>query len=532
MGYGATISDGQSSRPPLPSLNTNANRDGEEVSDETDLLISRTELAATKRQLRRFLIAAPFLMLLLFVLTLLFTTTKYSWKEANGVSPDRFNGPPKLACSRGLPPDGGISGYFNLPSNPKLNYFYYFAASKTTPMKDAPLLLWMSGGPGCSSLLASYMENGPCRVRRNNDTKLPEAIMNEYGWNEEVNVVWVDQPADVGLSYGDNGNSSLFSHKEVSANMLAFLHRWQQRFPDSHNGELYIFAESFGGHYAPAVGHNYFMAEQVGLAPEGLKLAGVGVGNGLTNPTIQYQYAPIFANNNTYGIKSVSDAVYLQMKRDVPHCIHKIKKCNRLFSESGDEDCMDAFLYCNDKLQMPFFETGRNIYDIRTFESYKDDMAVVTDFVNQHKIRNALDADNGVEFVACNMNIYMRFLFDWMKEYEDSIPVMLENGVDILIYAGDADFILNWMGNEAWVKDMDWAGKETFNEKKERDFVYRDSGGDGVVGGVGRDVKLDEDTGRLTFLRVYNAGHLAPRDQPVAMLEMINRFVRRNAIID
>tara|TARA_B110000971_G_scaffold96181_1_gene98897 strand:- start:201 stop:410 length:210 start_codon:yes stop_codon:yes gene_type:complete len=65
---------------------------------------------------------------------------------------------------------------------------------------------------------------------------------------------------------------------------------------------------------------------------------------------------------------------------------------------------------------MPFFETGRNIYDIRTFKSYNDKMAVVSEFVNQHFVREALDADNDVQFVACNMKVYMRFLFDWMKE--------------------------------------------------------------------------------------------------------------------
>lgn len=279
--YGAT-------QPSSLTVNPSSSpENGTSSSTETELLLSRKELAKTKLQLKRFLVSAPLIMLAFFVIIFFCTTNTMMWSSANGVHADRFNGPPKLACSRGLPPDGGLSGYFQLPSNRKLNYFYYFAASKTTPMKDAPLLLWMSGGPGCSSLLANYMENGPCRVTRNNGTKLPEAVINEYGWNEEANVVWVDQPADVGLSFGDDGNSSLFSHKEVSANMLAFLHRWQQRFPDSHNGELFIFAESFGGHYAPAVAHNYFEAELMGLAPEGLKLTGVGVGNGLTNPTIQ-----------------------------------------------------------------------------------------------------------------------------------------------------------------------------------------------------------------------------------------------------
>ena len=303
----------------------------------------------TSLQLKRFLSFGTLIILAFFALALCLFKTHYNI-DLDVIVANRDNGPPTLACSRGLPPDGGITGYFQLPSNKNLNYFYYFAASKNTPMEDAPLLIWMSGGPGCSSLLASYMENGPCRVSRNNETKDPETTINEYSWNENANVVWVDQPADVGLSFGDDGNSTLVSHREVSANMLAFLHRWQQRFPDSHNGELFIFAESFGGHYAPAVARAYFDAEVLGVAPPGLKLAGFGVGNGLTNPKIQYKYAATFANNNTYGIKSVSDNVYSNMKHDAHSCVDQITKCNDEYSLNGDEDCMAAFMYCNEKV--------------------------------------------------------------------------------------------------------------------------------------------------------------------------------------
>ena len=70
--------------------------------------------------MKRFLVAGPILMLVLFVLALLLTTKREMWSNANGIVADRFNGPPMEACDRGLPPDGGISGYFKLPSNPKV----------------------------------------------------------------------------------------------------------------------------------------------------------------------------------------------------------------------------------------------------------------------------------------------------------------------------------------------------------------------------------------------------------------------------
>ena len=313
-------------------------------------------------------------------------------------------------------------------------------------MKKAPLVLWMSGGPGCSSLLASMMENGPCRVSRDPVTGSPQARSNPYAWNDRANMLWVDQPAEVGFSYGDTHNSSMSAHDQVASNMLAFLHRWEERFPDSHNGELYIFAESFGGHYAPAVARRYYDAQRDNLAPKNLVLKGVGVGNGLTNPKIQYRYAPEFAYKNTYGVKAVTEEVYEKMVAAVPFCLEKIDACN---ADGGSHaKCLEAFEYCNNELEVPYIASGRNIYDVRTTVKNDDDMKCVGDFVNQMSVREALDAVNPTHsnptFQACNTAVYLRFLDDWSREYESSIPAMLEGGVDILIYAGDADFVCNW----------------------------------------------------------------------------------------
>ena len=108
-----------------------------------------------------------------------------------------------------------------------------------------------------------------------------------------------------------------------------------------------------------------------------------------------------------------------------------------------------------------------------------------------------------------------------MKEYESAIPAMLDGGVDVLIYAGDADFVCNWMGNQAWTEDMEWSGKDAFNEAETSQFVLSS----GKVAGEGKFAKGSEGGGRLSFLRIFEAGHLAPKDQPAATLEMINRFV-------
>jgi len=58
-----------------------------------------------------------------------------------------------------------------------------------------PLVFWLTGGPGCSSELAVFFENGPWKI--NEDLSLSK---NPYSWNEHSNIVFVDQPVGTGFS--------------------------------------------------------------------------------------------------------------------------------------------------------------------------------------------------------------------------------------------------------------------------------------------------------------------------------------------
>merc|ERR1719359_23928 len=88
-------------------------------------------------------------------------------------------------------------GYFKVSKkkarNPK-NYFYWFFESRKSP-KHAPLVLWLTGGPGCSSEIALFTENGPCQVTKDGRT----TRVNPYSWNRKANIVFVDQPAGTGF---------------------------------------------------------------------------------------------------------------------------------------------------------------------------------------------------------------------------------------------------------------------------------------------------------------------------------------------
>merc|ERR1719297_173689 len=81
-------------------------------------------------------------------------------------------------------------------------YFWFFekreskTSLRTTP-EHIPLIVWLSGGPGCSSTLALLFENGPCSVNLDGT----ETVPNPHSWNKVAHVLYVDQPAGVGFSH-------------------------------------------------------------------------------------------------------------------------------------------------------------------------------------------------------------------------------------------------------------------------------------------------------------------------------------------
>jgi cathepsin A (carboxypeptidase C) len=96
-------------------------------------------------------------------------------------------------------------GYFTLRTGPgSKNYFYWHFASRQAP-ESAPVVLWLTGGPGCSSEVALFGENGPCKV----NAAGTGTVKNDFSWNEHANLIYVDQPTGTGFSYGTG-----FDHNE------------------------------------------------------------------------------------------------------------------------------------------------------------------------------------------------------------------------------------------------------------------------------------------------------------------------------
>lgn len=328
--------------------------------------------------------------------------------------------------------------------------------------------------------------------------------------------MWIDQPAQVGFSYGAKVVDDDHNEEEVAEDMYNFLQAFFDDHPEYVENAFFVFGESYGGHYAPAISNRIYNGN---VNKEGIpvNLQGVGVGNGLTDPVVQYQYYPQMAMNNTYNIKTVSEDAYSKMVEHLPTCKLLAEAC-----QANTSLCVPADDYCNIMETTPYYETGLNPYDIR--KPCEGDLCYdftnIETFLNLESTRAALHVSDKVEaWQSCNNAVNAMFASDWMRDYQQKLTPMLENGIRVLIYAGDVDFICNWMGNKAWTQELRWSGKKAFNAETDKEWTYT-----GISGGFARTAQASEGQGSLTFLQVVGAGHMVPMDQPAAALAMLDSF--------
>jgi carboxypeptidase C (cathepsin A) len=398
------------------------------------------------------------------------------------------------------------SGYFKLEAQKK-EYFYWQFESRNDPASD-PLVMWLTGGPGCSSELALFTENGPCKV----NAAGTDTITNKYSWNNNANLLYVDQPAGTGFSKGS------FDHNEtqVAEDMYEFLIEFFSAHPEYQKSKFFVVGESYAGHYVPAITHRIFMGNKNKDYNITIPLAGVSVGNGLTDPEIQYAYYPQMAFNSTSAprVPGWTEKTYDNAMKAVPGCIKGIHGCNQ---PGGGLDCAIAYETCNLALVEPVMFSGINLYDLRIKCAKPPlcyDFSNVAKYMALDSVKQAIGADMKTTWSDCDKLVTIGFMGDWMHNFQLKIPVMLEAKIPVLIYAGDQDFICNWLGNKAWTLKLPWSGKDAFNAASDHEWSSS-----GKPAGVARSAN------GFTFLRVFQAGHMVPRDQPENALAMLNNFI-------
>ncbi|TVU41278.1 hypothetical protein EJB05_14781, partial [Eragrostis curvula] len=421
----------------------------------------------------------------------------------------------------GSPSVSQFAGYVTIDERRGRALFYWFFEAQAVP-EEKPLLLFLTGGPGCSSIgYGAASELGPLRVA----SQGAALEFNQYAWNKEANLLFLDSPAGVGFSY-TNTSSDLNNLNDdfVAKDSYSFLLNWLERFPQYKNRDFYIAGDSYAGHYVPQLAELVYEENKEKMGKIYINLKGFIVGNPATN----YYYDSKGFAEYAWSHAVVSDEVYERIKK---YCDFKNSNwsddCNAamntifsqyqeiniysiyapkcLLNQTSASSTKRSFFAGS---QEPFSRTMRMFsgYD-PCYESYAED------YFNKEEVQRAFHANvRGLlpgKWHVCSDPISKSYNFSVFSV----LPIyskLIKAGLRVWLYSGDTDGRVPVIGSRYCVEALGLPIKTQWQP------WYLDK----QV--AGRFVEYHG----MSMVTVRGAAHLVPLNKPAEGLMLINTFLR------
>ncbi|XP_031635893.1 venom serine carboxypeptidase-like [Contarinia nasturtii] len=395
------------------------------------------------------------------------------------------------------------AGYFTVNKEYNSNMFFWFFPAKVNT-DNAPVLLWLQGGPGASSLFGLFAENGPYSV----GPKL-KLISRTYSWHLNHNLIYIDNPVGTGFSFTDSDDGYAKNEKDVGENLLRALQQFFLLFPNLQKNAFFAAGESYAGKYVPAIGYAIYQdSKREDNDPQKPKInfKGLAIGNGFTDPIHQANYGDYLYQLGL--IDSNGHAQFMQYQNQGIDCIK-----NRDFACA-----FDVFDKLLDGDQYPQGSLFKNLTGFNNYFNYLitngDDNNAIGNFLQKAVTRRSIHVGNNTFHVDNKVEDFLRLdemdsVADWVAELLSYYP--------ILVYNGQLDIICAFPMTENYLKNLNFSGAEKYKTAKR--YIWRV---DNEVAGYVKHA------GNLTEVLVRNAGHMVPADQPKWALDMLLHFTHHS----
>ncbi|THD28135.1 lysosomal protective protein isoform X1 [Fasciola hepatica] len=444
------------------------------------------------------------------------------------------------------------SGYLS-GSTPNVQLHYWFVESSNNSEND-PLVLWLNGGPGCSSLEGFLDENGPFSIR--NGPIGASLISNLYSWNKFSNVLYLEAPAGVGFSYAVDSNTTTDDDLTSLNNYHALLH-FLEKYPEYKGRDFYITGESYAGVYVPT------LALRVLQNKNDFHLKGIAVGNGLTsyqmndNSLVYFVMYHALMDESTWS-DLLEKCCFGQSEEKCMFTRNHTKDCQSLLSYIQSDvlnglnhynlydQCAGGVQYrlSGSQLQWPrvSFDLGNlfreNLYVQRIrqlrnqfFQTFGGpfvlpcvDSTLLRSYLNLPEVRRALHVDLPFldDWDVCSATVNTEYIRTY-QELSAQYLEILKSGIPTLIYYGDVDMACNYFGGLWFVDSLNLN-----TTKPMAHWLYVDSDSTKQVGGMFK-VLTHGDT-PLWFVTIRGSGHMVPRDKPLPAFHLLRRFIQGGSL--
>jgi len=421
------------------------------------------------------------------------------------------------------------SGYLTVDAKNARRLFYWFVESQGTPSQD-PVVLWLNGGPGCSSLAGFLTEHGPFRPNQDNTLSL-----NPFSWNKAANVLYLESPAGVGFSYSRNTDDYAFvGDKRTADDAYKALLEFFSEYPQFSKRPFYVSGESYGGHYVPTLVQRIRQGN-VENPSKPIALKGFLVGNAWTSMPVDnagavfYWWTHALISDETYqnimatcDFTNIGPLVSGQFGKDPVACQQYLIQAYTAIAGINIYDIYVDVCNSNQKYIRQYANAGSPVHAamLRVQEQITPPYQPcqenwMSNYLNLPAVRKAIHAlDTSYAWTECS-NIIR---YNYSDVEKSVIPLYQEffatNDLKILVFSGDVDAIVPVTGTRAWIA--------TLNQKVERKWAPWTVGGQ--VGGF---VTKYES---FTFATVRQAGHMVPETQPERAFAMFSRFLASGSL--
>ncbi|XP_059445961.1 serine carboxypeptidase-like 7 isoform X2 [Corylus avellana] len=415
------------------------------------------------------------------------------------------------------------TGYIGVGELDDVQLFYYFIESERSPEDDA-LVLWLTGGPGCSAFSGLVYEMESKRY-------WPKLKLNPYSWTKVANIIFVDEPVGTGFSYAKSAEGYNISDTLAASELYDFLRKWLKAHPRFLKNPLYIMGDSYSGIIIPILVQQISDGNEVGREPP-MNLKGYVLGNPLTNTHDDLNARIPFAHLK--GL--LSDELYESTKRNCKGEYMNVDPSNapcvddlRVFTECTEKIVRGQILEPTCQLLSPkrrvskwdpdalngdsldLLQSISNLHEPRRWcREYNYLFSYI--WANDKSVQKALHIREGSieEWVRCNESLVYTYDVPSSLNYHRNL---IKKGYQVLIYSGDHDMVIPYIATHAWIESLNLTTAQDWRPW----FV------DGQIAGFTMQYTWKKFC--LTFATVKGGGHTAPEYKPSECLAMIDRWL-------